>query len=126
LLQGIYFGAKIISAMIRHIFSRVERSFTYGDHASVPPIFANLYQTDQSYLLIGKTYCRISGSTRPKKKYFRKIVHTCSYSMCVCRLYRRSVCFSSVRATAGENYDSAHTTHKRKSLRGRSRAIMYF
>ena len=41
LLQGIYFGVKIISAMIRHIFSRVERSFTFGDHTSVPPIFAN-------------------------------------------------------------------------------------
>ncbi len=49
LLQGFFFGAKIISAMIRHIFSCVERSFTFGDHASVPPIFANLYQTDQSY-----------------------------------------------------------------------------
>jgi len=33
LLQGFFFGAKIISAMIRHIFSRVERSFTFGDHA---------------------------------------------------------------------------------------------
>jgi hypothetical protein len=36
----------VISAMIRHIFSRVERSFTFGDNSSVPPIFANLYQTD--------------------------------------------------------------------------------
>jgi hypothetical protein len=49
LLQGFFFGAKIISAMIRHIFSRVERSFTFGDNSSVPPIFANLYQTDHSY-----------------------------------------------------------------------------
>ena len=43
-------------------------------------------------------------------------LHSCSYNMCICRLYRRSVCFSSVRATAGENYDRAHTTRRLELL----------
>jgi hypothetical protein len=59
-LPGIFFGAKIILVMIRHIFSfsRVECSFTFDDHASVPPIFANLYQTDQSYTKLYQTIPR--------------------------------------------------------------------